>query len=420
MLLGLGSGAVYAALGLGIVLAYRGSGVISFAHGAMAMLAVYTYAELRSTGDLVVPVPGLPDRIHVAAEVPLVPALFVALGVSALLGFLVHLVFRPLRNAPALAKVVASVGIMLVLQAVVLLRFGTKTRSLAPILPDEGVDVLGVTIPRDRFWLAGLAVLLGIALWALFLHTRFGLATRASAENEKGAILLGLSPDRIAAANWVMASMVAGLVGILVAPVTGVDPLKFTLLVVPALGAALVGRFSSFGWTVAGGLALGAGQSVITKLQTDYSWVPRVGVKEGLPFLVVIAVLFVVGRRLPDRASLATAQLPVAPSPRRLAITASASVATGTAAMLVLRGGYRFGLIVSLVVAVVCLSLVVLTGYVGQISLAQMALAGIAGFALSKLADGAGIPFPFSPSLPSRSPRRSASSSGSRRCASGG
>ena len=389
---------MYAALGLGLVLVYRGSGVVNFAHGAMAMYSVYTYAELRDAGDFVIPVPGLPSRIHLGSEVPFTTALVLALLSTALLGFLVHLlVFRPLRHATALSKVVASVGIMIVLQSIVVLRFGASVRSISAILPDEGVRIWNMTIPRDRFFLAGLVVLLAAALWAVSHWTRFGLATRAAAESEKGASLLGYSPDLISAANWILASVVGGAVAILVSPITGLDPVNFTLLVVPALGCALVGRFSSFGGTVAAGLSLGMLQSEITKLQVQYTWMPKMGVKEGLPFLVIIAVLFLAGKALPTRGTITEKQVPIARSPRRVGLTALCSFMLGTIALLGLDGGYRFGLITSLVVAVVCLSLVVLTGYVGQISLAQMAFAGASGFALSKMAAEHNLPFPLSP-----------------------
>ena len=391
---------MYAALGLGLVLVHRGSGVINFAHGAMAMYAVYTYAELRDTGDLVIPVPGLPSRVHVGDHVPFTVALVSALACAALLGLVVYgLVFRPLRRATALTKVVASVGVMIVLQSIVVLRFGTSVRSLAAILPDDGVEVFGLVVPRDRLYLAGAVIALAAVLGALARFTRFGLATQAAAESEKGALLLGYSPDRIAAVNWVLASVLAGLMGILVAPITGLDPVNFTLLIVPALGTALVGRFHSFGVTVVAGLAIGMMQSVITKLQVDFTWFPKIGVKEGLPFLVIIGFLVVAGRRLPTRGSLVEEHLRVAPSPRRVGVPALAGGAVALAGLVVLDGGYRFGLVTSMIVAVMCLSLVVLTGYVGQISLAQMAFAGVAGFALSRLADDAGVPFPLSPLL---------------------
>lgn len=400
LLLGLGAGAIYGALGLGIVLAYRGSGVINFAHGAMAGFIAFVYAELRKTGDLVFPVIGLPARFHVADDVGLRPAIAISMVVAVALGVAVHLfVFRPLRHAPPLARVVASVGLMIVLQAIIVLRFGTENRNVTAILPAEAVDIFGLTLPRDRLYLALFVVLVAVVLWAVYRFTTFGIATRAAAENEKGASLLGYSPERLAVLNWIIAAVLAGIAGILIAPISSLNPLNYSLFVVPALGAALVGRFSSFGVTVAAGLAIGMMQSEVTKLTAEFEWFPKVGVREGLPFLIIIATMFLLGKSLPTRGSLSEGRQPLALAPRRLWVVVPVSVAGAVVLLNVLQGGYRFALIVSMIGAVIALSLVVLTGFVGQISLAQMAFAGAAGFSLSRFAVRYDIPFPLAPLL---------------------
>jgi branched-chain amino acid transport system permease protein len=400
LVLGLGTGAVYAALGLGLVLGHRASGVVNFAHGAMAAYATYVFVELRSAGDLVLPVVGLPGRFHLADRPPLAVCLLVALLVASLLGVAVHvLVFRPLRRAPALARVVASVGVLIALQAVIVLRFGTGNRPVAPVLPSDPVTVAGAVVPRDRLLLA--AVVLGAAalLWAVYRFTPFGLASRAVADDPQTAALLGTPVERVAAANWAVAGLLAGLGGILVAPITALNPTTYTLLVVPALAAALVGRLSSFGTTTAAALVLGVAQSELVHLQARFDWVPRVGLQQGLPFLVIVAAMALAGRRVPDRTDPVPRPLPPARPPRRVAPLAAAGVAVTAVALFALRGGDRLGLVTSLMAAAVCLSLVLLTGWAGQISLAHMAFAGVAGFSLSRLGDGLGVPFPVAPLL---------------------
>jgi branched-chain amino acid transport system permease protein len=394
LILGLGAGAVYAAIGLGLVLVHRASGVVNFAHGAMAMYVAYVFVELRESGDLILPVVGLPHRIPLLAAASPPVALGISVLVAALLGLVVHaLVFRPLRAAPVLAKVVASVGLMVALQAVVFLHFGGRNRSVAPILSARPVEVFGLTFPRDRFSLVVLVVVVTAALWALYRFTRFGLATRAAAENETAATLLGYSPDRIAAANWVLASVLGGLFGILVAPITALNPISFTLLIVPALAAALVGRLTSFPVTAAAALALGMVQSALVKLQSDVTWLPRLGVREALPLLVIIVVMVVRGQVIPHRSTVRTGRPPLAPRPGSPLWTAAIPVVVAGVALVSLQGEYRLALVTSMIGALVCLSLVVLTGFVGQISLAQMAFAGVAGFTLSRFAEGIGLPF---------------------------
>jgi branched-chain amino acid transport system permease protein len=400
LLLGLGAGAVYASLGLGLVLVHRVSGVVHVAHGAVAAYSAYVFVELRTAGDLVLPV----GRVDLGDEVPFALAFTLSLAVAAGVGLLAYgLVFRPLRGAPALAGLVASVGLMATVQALVVLRFGASGRPVPAILPSEPVQLFGADVPRDRLLLAAVVVLATMVLWAVYRFTRFGLASRAAADDTTGVALLGWSPDRLATTNWVVASVLAGAGGILVAPVTGLDPATTTLLVVPALAAALVGRLVSFGATVAAALALGMAQSLILLLQDNYEWVPRSGIREALPLVVIVAALSLgAGARLARAARPLTgrgSRLPLVGRPRRIALVATAGTLMGVAAVFGLRGQDRMALVTSLIGALVCLSIVVLTGWSGQISLAQMAFAGVAGFTLSRLATGAGIPFPVAPVL---------------------
>ncbi len=370
---------MYAALALGLVLVHRASAVVNFAHGAMAMLVTYAFVELR------------PD-------LGLWPALAVSVVVAAALGLTVDgLVFRPLRRAPALARVVASVGLLATLQALAVLWFGADSRPVPSLLPNRPVSVLGIDVPRDRLLLAALVVAAAVGLWALYRFTRFGLASRATAEDQTSVAMLGWSPDVVSAVNWVLASVLAGLGGILVGPLTALDPATTTLLVVPALAAALAGRLSSFGVTVAAALGLGMAQSALLKVQDDFSWMPRTGVREALPLVVIIVALALGAGRTLGRGAPVERPLPLATRPARPLRWAVVGVAVGAVALLVMGGQYRLGLVNSLVGAVVCLSLVVLTGYVGQISLAQMAFAGAAGFSLARLSSSWDLPFPVAP-----------------------
>ncbi|HKX71968.1 MAG TPA: ABC transporter permease [Acidimicrobiales bacterium] len=392
LIVGLGAGAAYAAIGMAVVTTYRGTGVINIAQGAMAMWAAFVYDELRRQGDLVLPV----GRVDLGDGLATWPALAAGVAAAAVLGLLLHLVvFRPLRSAPPLAKVVASVGVAITLQALVVLRFGTGRRAVPPALPDDPVRIGALSFSRDRIWFAALVVAIAVMLWAYGRFTRAGLATRAAAESERGAILLGYSPDRLAAATWVLSAVVGGTVAVFVSPSVGLEPASWTLMVVPGLACALLGRLTSVGVACAAGLALGAVESEITLLSARTWWPDwaTVGVAESVPLLVIVAALFLLGPRLPARGSATVDPLPPVPRPRVRAPVVGALVAAGVGALLLTEGSYRFGLITSMIVALMALSLVVLTGLVGQISLAQAAFAGSAGFALSKV--GTGLPFPL-------------------------
>ena len=160
LFVGLGVGSIYASLAMGLVVTYKGTGVINFAQGAMAMYGAYVYDELRKTGDLVFPVFWIPDRLHIGSP-PFVVCFVLGIISAALLGLVAHfLVFRPLRAAPVLGKVVASVGLMTAIQAMVSLKFDSKARAVTPILPHGQVKFAGLVTSQDRFYLAGIAILI--------------------------------------------------------------------------------------------------------------------------------------------------------------------------------------------------------------------------------------------------------------------
>lgn len=402
LILGLTGGAVIAFIAIAVLIGYRGSGVLNFAQGAIAMYVAYEYYDLRVNGAYFQPVPGLPNPVTIqSGGLGLVPSLLIALATAAVLGLLSHLlVFRPLRRAPALASVVASVGVLLTLQSVVTMRFGTIPVRAPQILPaGTAFQFAGIAIPKDRAWLTVIAAVSGIALWAVYKYTRFGLATRAAAENERGAVLIGLSPDFQAGISWVLAALIAGLGGILVSPVTGLSPTGFTFVIIPAFAAVLAGRFRSFSITVAAGLAIGMAQSLLTNLPAKVSWFPQTGIADLLPFVVIVVLMFSTSRSIPTREMLAEARLPAAPVPRHPLRTGSIAFAVAVVLLLTLSGGYRLALINSLIGVIVCASLVVLVGYLGQISLFQMALAGVSAFILARLTTEWGVPFPVAPVL---------------------
>ncbi|MCU1388264.1 MAG: lptB 5 [Ilumatobacteraceae bacterium] len=403
LVLGIGAGTIYAGLALGLVVQFKASGVLNLSHGAVAMIAAYQYDELRKTGNLVLPWIGLPHTVHIADGLAIVPAMAIVLTLTAGLGLAIHqLVFHPLRHAPALAKVVASVGLMLVLQALVIAQFGVGYgRQPGGLLPAQPVHVFGTAVPRDRLFLAAITVGMAVIVWGLFRFSWFGLATRAAAESDRGAQLIGLRPKRYAAACWAASSVLAGLFGILIAPITSLDPVKFTLFIVPALAAALIGRLTLVSLATIGGLALGMTQSELLFLTTK-KWFPewaRSGAVDLVPFVAIVLALFIAGRRLPVRGAAAGAEpmrsLRTADRPR----TTFVWLGAGLGALLVLQGAYRLALVQTFIGVILLLSLVVLVGYVGQISLAQAAFAGTGGFLLSRLADGHGVPFPLAPLL---------------------
>jgi branched-chain amino acid transport system permease protein len=386
-LLGLGSGSLIAGMALGVVLTYRGSGIINIAIGAVAMLGGYSYWSLKS-------------GVY-GWEFPTPLALLVTLVVLIVLGVIIELIaFRPLRTASPLAKLAASLGVLLVAQAGVVLAFGIASKPQPPVLPRSTVTLFGATVPIDRLILPGIVLAAALVLSLLFRLSRFGLATRAAAENEVGAMLSGLSPNELALANTVLATVVAGGLGVLAASITQLDSTSLPLQVVPALTAALFARFTSFWVAAFAGIAIGMLENILYYLQT-MSWFPTdhgvamPGVQPLLVFVLMVIAMFVRGTSLPSRGELVERRLPAAPRAVHLGRTSVIATTGAVVALVVLPYDFRQALITSLLASIMCLSLVVITGFVGQISIVQLALAGVSGFIISHLATDHGVGFPW-------------------------
>ncbi len=399
-LLGLAAGAVYAAIAIGVILVYRGSGVVNLAAGAMAMFPAVVFVRLQTTGELVLPIVGLPGRIGLGDPWPVLPAVVVAVAMGALIGALAYLlIFRYLRDSPPITRLVASVGLTIVLQGAAVTQVGTTTERAEPILPDRLIEVQGSVLPTDRFWLVGVVVLIGSAVAALYRFTRFGLATRAAAENAKGAILMGKSPSRLGLGNWVLAAVVASVAGILMSPISGVNPFNYSLFVVPALAAALAARLRSFAVAMAAGIAIGMFEGFAVHLVSRRQ-VPDFllgGIDTVVPFLAIVIVLVVFGRSVPDRGTLLDRRFPEAPMPSRRPYVVGGLLLAAFALMTFGDASMRLAAITSMMVAIICLSFVLLTGYLGLVSLAQLTLVGFSAFMLARASSEWGLPFPIAP-----------------------
>jgi ABC-type branched-subunit amino acid transport system permease subunit len=361
----------------------------------MGTYVAYTFLELRRTGELVLPLLGLAPRVPLVDRPTVPTALVVALVVGAVVGAAVYwLVFRPVRDAPALARVVASLGILVYLQESVRLSFPPPGATVTPpssILPEDPIRLVGTTVSANRLILAAAAVVVAVVLGVIYRRTRFGLATRAAADDEVGALLSGVNPDRAAVVNWMVAGVLGGAAVIAIEPITGVNDTTTPLLVVPALAAALVGGLTSFGLATVAGLAIGATQSLILGVAVDTGtpslpgWLPITGLQQLVPVVVIVAVVWRRGGALPTRASLRTRSLPLTPAPRHPGWWVPAVAAVAVLLLATGNAGLRQAVIVTGGYALLTLSVVVVTGYSGQISLAQLAFAGVGGFSVIRL-----------------------------------
>ena len=371
-LIGLGLGAMYSLASQGLVLIYRGSGVLNFAHGAIGMIGAYAYLELKTAWDL-------PFPIAAAAGV----------GVSTLIGALCQVVImRRVKRASPLTRVVATLGILLTLQSLAVLKNGGRATFVRPELPTNVLTISGkIGLPVDRLIMLVIAAVLTAVLWVVYRYTRFGLGTSAVAENELAASTLGWSADRIAVANWALGSGLAGLAAILVAPIVTLQVSVMTNLVLAAMAAALVAGFRSFPLAFFAGIGLGIAQTVVGRFTADTP-----GLALSVPFAVIVVVLVVRGQSLPLRDFLLQ-RLPLIGSGRVKLSYVAVGALIGILLIALPTARWVDAITITLAIALILLSIVLLTGYAGQLSLAQFAFAGFGAWIAGRLVSAWEVPF---------------------------
>jgi branched-subunit amino acid ABC-type transport system permease component/ABC-type branched-subunit amino acid transport system ATPase component len=400
VLSGLVTGAIYSVLASGLVLTYTTSGIFNFAHGAIAFTTAYLYYQLNTGVGL-----------------PIVPSLLITVFVFApLLGLLLdRILLRRLAKAPVYARVVGTIGLLVMLPnlaqwlvvTLFIKVFGWDlpgNNGLTTGIPIPGVGptpahiykpLRGVILNSDQLASLVVAAVAAVALWFIIRRTRLGLEMRAVVDRETLAGLRGVNAARTSAIAWILTMILAGLGGVLIAPLFTLDNDVYTLVVLGSLAGVVLGGLKSIPIAFAGGLALGVVQNLVAGYSN--SFLPHVissltGLKGAVPFILVVILLLVFGRDRSRRGGSVSEDVP-RPDHRRgmsalrrrlpwvvwtLVLVAYSQQWIGirylhadTYAQTVLANG--------LAVAVIFLSFVVVTGIGGMVSLAQAAFVTVGG-----------------------------------------
>lgn len=267
---GLATGSLYALVALGIVLLYRSSRVLNFAHGDLATLA--TFVALALMGRAV------PWAAAVAAGL---------LAAAALGAAFFFFVLRPAREASLLGKIVLTLGLALVLSGVMLIAWGAETQVFPFPLSDTRVYRLGgVVVSEMSVGTIGAGLVLVSLMYGLVQRTTLGLAMRAVAQDTAAAQALGIPARRIHALTWGLASALGGAAGVLLAPVVYLDPYMMLDPFLKGFAAAVLGGIDSLPGAVVGGFILGIAESV-------FAGYVSFKFKTTLAFAIIILVLMV-------------------------------------------------------------------------------------------------------------------------------
>jgi ABC-type branched-subunit amino acid transport system ATPase component/branched-subunit amino acid ABC-type transport system permease component len=375
-LLGLGTGALYAFAAQGLVLVYRASGVLNFANGAIGIAAAFIYWEL--------------SHYH---HWPFAAAFIVSVALAFAFGCAWHmLIMRPLRSRSGLVRVVATLGLLAGLQGLAGNIWHSNVYLVNESIPAKTWHLASsIVITSDRVYLLVLIIVLTGALWAIYKFTTFGIATNAVSENVRAAASLGWSFDLIAAVNWGLGCALAGVASILLVPILSLSVADMTALLLSTLAAALVGNFTSFWLTLAGGLGLGVIEGELNYYSQSWgTW--STGLAASTPFFLILIMLILRGRSLPLR-DFFQQRNPKVGSGRIRPRVAVAAFVVLFVINIVVNANWSSAFAATFSEAIILLSLVVVLGYAGQISLAQGAFAGFGTYVAAELVVNAGVPF---------------------------
>jgi branched-chain amino acid transport system permease protein len=420
---GIPFGCVFALMAVGLVLTYKASGVFNLAFGAQAFVSALAFVSLVQDGW------------------PRWAAGFVSVFVlGPLVGILLdRFLFRRIRTASPLVKLVPSLGLLVALPQVALIIAGSTPDIPPPALFVNAQQVyahLG-SVPLSGLELSifGCTLVVVGVLVALFRFTPVGLEMRAVVESPRLTELAGINAGRISAFAWMLSSVMAGLAGVLLAPLySQLDPQNFTVLLVWGIAGAVIGRFASLPLALVGGLALGVAQQVVAGYLP--AGIISTGLRPSLPFIVLLVFLpFSRQRQFDD--PLAGVEPPSSALERETRGYRSASTLAGTStdgvhavglwhrslhpgdsespwrrlarrptsalawvvgalailsALTWVPGDWLLTMTQGIAFGVIFLSLTLLTGMSGQISLCQATFAGLGGFVAGQLADHYGLP----------------------------
>jgi branched-chain amino acid transport system permease protein len=389
---GLSYGCVFAIMAVGLVLTYQTSGVFNLAYGAQAYTSALVFYVCMAAG--------WPRwAAFVVAVVIAAPALGLAMD---------RFLYRFIRSAPVLVKLVSALGMLILIPSVLQLAFGAQERLAPPSLwlspGSVYLHIAGDAINGTELstFVVTLAIVLAASLMSHF--SQLGLRMRAMSESPRLVQLAGVNSELVGMATWVLTGFLAGLAGVLLAPFfADLQVLNFTDLLVAAIAAAAVGSLISLPWAFWGGIALGVVQELLGGYLPSGT-VLSSGLRPALPFVVLLALLLLLpglrGRWFVDD-PLSGCDPPPPPAAatirdhgleRFMRLGWLAVVAAFVVSCLTwVPGNWTFTLTQGLCYSVIFLSIVLLTGMSGQISLCQASFAGVGAFACAQLATHFGL-----------------------------
>ncbi len=299
---GLVLGSMYALVALGYTMVYGIINLINFAHGEVLMVGALT--SWTAIGLMQQGMPGAPGWVI------LLLAMLIACVVAAALNFAIEkIAYRPLRNSPKLAPLITAIGVSILLQTLAMIIWKPNYKAYPTLLPSDPIHIGGAVISPTQVLILGItAVSLSVLMW-LVNFTKLGRAMRATAENPRVAALMGVKPDVVISATFIIGAVLAAIAGVMYASNYGTVQHSMGFLPgLKAFTAAVFGGIGNLGGAVVGGILLG----LIEAIGSGYIGTLTGGVlgshySDIFAFIVLIIILTLrpsglLGERVADRA----------------------------------------------------------------------------------------------------------------------
>jgi ABC-type branched-subunit amino acid transport system permease subunit len=364
VIFGIVTGAIYGICAMGLVLTYKTSGVFNFGHGAVCALSAYAFFDLRQQQGMPWPVAGF----------------LVVFVLGPIVGLLMERLAAGLAPVSTAYKIVGTVGLLVFIQALIVLRYSGQGRRFDYFLPQrKAFSISGVSVTVDSCITVGIGAAAAVGLFLFFRYTRLGTAIRGVVDDPQLLDMTGESPTKVRRTAWILGSIFASVSGILFASTQQqVDVNVLSILIVQAFGAATIALFRNLPMCFVGGVIVALAQKLVSKdLSSGHEQLA--GLDLTIPFLVLFVGLLViprkqlveVGRQVKPRAAKASR---FALRDRRIATGAFLLLALSVPAF---SGTHQIAWNVALTQVALFMSLHLLVRVSGQISLGQIGFAAI-------------------------------------------
>ena len=267
---GMAVGILYGIVALGVVLIFKSTNILNFAHGELAMVSTFFAYTLLTSLHLPYPL-----------------AVILTLLFAALIGYgIERFITRPFIGSAQMTVVIVTLGLFLMLGVVAMWIWGKDPLTFPSMIPDQPINIQGIVISSLNLFILLISCVLMFLLYLFFRFTTVGIAMRAVADDMEGARLMGISVSSIFSLSWVLANMLGAVSGILLAPIIYLDVNMMQVVILKAFVAAVLGGFTSMPGVIVGGILLGIMENLVGAFISSQF-------KNAFPFLIILFVLMI-------------------------------------------------------------------------------------------------------------------------------